>query len=109
MSKFFCPKCKKVFDKITEDGYCNNQPECEYGLGWLTEFSSTVPTNKFEESISPAPLSIEKEIGLCVLMMDGSYSMADPAIPSSDYPGNKYDLIITPTPLDLDKKHQGNS
>jgi hypothetical protein len=93
MTKFICPNCKKEYEKKTEDGYCNNQPECEYGLGWLTEFSSTTPTEETSETRSPDPISFEREIGLCVLMMDGSYSMADPAFPSSDYPGNKYDLI----------------
>ena len=93
MSKFICPNCKKEYEKKTEDGYCNNQPECEYGLGWLTELSSATPTEETAEANSPDPISFEREIGLCVLMMDGSYSMADPAFPSSDYPGNKYDLI----------------
>jgi hypothetical protein len=93
MTKFVCPNCKKEYEKKTEDGYCNNQPECEYGLGWLTELSSTIPKEETSETSSPGPISFEREIGLCVLVMDGSYSMADPAFPSSDYPGNKYDLI----------------
>ncbi len=93
MTKFVCPNCKKEYDKKTEDGYCNNQPECEYGLGWLTELSTTTSAEETTETSSPDPISFEREVGLCVLMMDGSYSMADPAFPSSDYPGNKYDLV----------------
>ena len=93
MTKFACPNCKKEYDEKTGDGYCNNQPECEYGLGWLTELASTNSTEETSETNFPDPISLERELGLCVLMMDGSYSMADPAFPSSDYSGNRYDLI----------------
>ena len=93
MDKFVCPNCKKEYEKKTEDGYCNNQPECEYGLGWLIELDEKTPKEKTTEASSPNLISFERELGLCVLMMDGSYSMADPAFPSADYPGNKYDLI----------------
>ena len=93
MANFICPNCKKEYEKKTEDEYCNNQPECEYGLGWLTEHSSTSPAEDLLAENTLTPISFEREIGICVLMMDGSYSMVDPAFPSSDYPGNKYDLI----------------
>ena len=92
MAKFICPKCKKIYNDKTTDGFCDNQPDCEYGSGFLVE-APEIESSGTSTEIEATSLEFQREVGLCILMMDGSYSMADPAFPSSDFAGTKYDLI----------------
>lgn len=103
MAKYVCTNCNAEYQEKTPDGFCSNQPACEYGSGWLKEVAaeagkpgpSSAPSaeNPGGQSGSGEPLAFEREIGLCILMMDGSLSMGETAFPSTDYPGNKYRLV----------------
>ncbi len=99
MAKFVCTQCNKEYDQPTPDGFCTNQPDCEYGSGWLKEVkgapaSATDATDEATASApEPEPIGFENEIGLCILMMDGSLSMGDLAFPTTDYPGDKFQLV----------------
>jgi hypothetical protein len=89
MPKFICTHCHAEHQQMTPDGFCTNQPQCEYGAGWLKEVrdGETAAT-----AVAP-PVGFEREVGLCILLMDGSLSMGDFAFPNTDYPGNKYKLV----------------
>ncbi len=87
MPTYVCTQCGKEYPAMTADGFCTNQPDCEYGTGWLREVGAETAPG------SPAPLAFDNEAGLCVLMMDGSLSMNEPAFPESDYPGTRYKLV----------------
>ncbi len=89
MPQYICSQCNKEYDTITADGFCTNQPECEFGTGWLREKG---PAKSRDES-GLTPLEFDNEAGLCILMMDGSLSMNEPAFPDSDYPGTRYKLV----------------
>ncbi len=89
MPQYICSQCSKEYDVITTDGFCTNQPECEFGTGWLREKSSA----KSDDASGLTPLVFDNEAGLCILMMDGSLSMNEPAFPDSDYPGTRYKLV----------------
>lgn len=91
MPKYICSQCGKEYDTITADGFCTNQPDCEFGTGWLKEAGSGQKAG--EESAGLTPMGFENEAGLCILMMDGSLSMGEPAFPDSDYPGTRYKLV----------------
>jgi hypothetical protein len=66
-------------DTMTADGICP-QKEC-YGVGFLAAASPNVSLEA----------SGFKEIGLCILLMDCSYSMKEPAFPGS--PAKKDQLV----------------
>ncbi|QPJ60446.1 MAG: hypothetical protein G3M70_00495 [Candidatus Nitronauta litoralis] len=89
MPQYICSQCNKEYDTITADGFCTNQPECEFGTGWLREKGSA----KSADDSGLTPLEFGNEAGLCILMMDGSFSMNEPAFPESDYPGTRYKLV----------------
>ena len=98
MARYVCTNCKTEYDAKTADGFCSNQPACEYGSGWLKEIAESganAPAVTAEGETAPPALSFEREIGICILMMDGSLSMGEPAFPTTDFPGNKYQLIAT--------------
>ncbi len=89
MPQYICSQCSKEYDNITADGFCTNQPECEFGTGWLREKGSA----QSSDASGLTPLQFDNEAGLCILMMDGSLSMNEPAFPDSDYPGTRYKLV----------------
>lgn len=93
MPKYLCKRCNKKYEAMTPEGFCNNQPDCEYGSGWLSEVKDG-DTGAEASSAAPA-IRFDNEAGLCVLMMDGSLSMGDLAFPKTDYPGTKYRLVST--------------
>lgn len=103
MARYVCTNCNAEYEEKTPDGFCSNQPACEYGSGWLKEVTAEGGTrgpasappleNGGGQSGPGGPLSFEREIGLCILMMDGSLSMGETAFPSTGYPGNKYHLV----------------
>lgn len=96
MARYICTNCKTEYDVKTADGFCNNQPACEYGSGWLKEIGESGVDAPAVASDAAAPqISFDREIGLCILMMDGSLSMGEKAFPTTDYPGNKYQMIAT--------------
>ncbi len=99
MPRYICTNCKTEYEAKTADGFCSNQPTCEYGSGWLKEIAesgeSAPDAATAAGSEAEPPISFDREIGLCILMMDGSLSMGEKAFPTTDYPGNKYQLIAT--------------
>lgn len=95
MPKYVCKRCNKKYEAMTPEGFCNNQPDCEYGSGWLSEVKDG-DTGAEASSAAPA-IRFDNEAGLCVLMMDGSLSMGDLAFPKTHYPGTKYRLVSTNT------------
>lgn len=86
MSKFVCSNNPEhVFDKMTADGLC---PEAEcYGTGFLVE----VKDDNSDPIPGPTPVTLEREIGLCILLMDASGSMMDQAFAGS--PVTKESLV----------------
>ncbi len=101
-TRYICTQCGQEYDSQTEDGFCTNQPDCEYGSGWLKEITVTTEMPQSQETAVPEPeqtpaeppsIDFKNEIGFCILMMDGSLSMGDEAFPSTDYPGDKYKLV----------------
>lgn len=68
-----------LYDQMTHDGFC---PDCEYGTGLLEEVDV--------EEGKDVPVH-SGQIGLCILVCDGSGSMTDPAFPSN--PAQKMHLV----------------
>lgn len=85
MAEFSCSNnSSHQFDAMTVDGFCP-QPEC-YGVGFLIE--SNAGGSGGTSSGSEAGV---REIGLCILLMDASGSMKEPAFVSS--PTRKDQLV----------------
>lgn len=85
MPKYTCSNnSSHQFDAMTADGFCP-LPEC-YGVGFLVEHTGSL-TPQGSGSVGLAA----KEIGLCVLLMDGSGSMNETAFDAS--PAKKDQLV----------------
>jgi hypothetical protein len=81
MSKYVCSNNPNhVFEKMTVDGFCPEQ-EC-YGVGFLKEIYPITPVANSDPNGSE-PVHVltpsNREIGLCILVMDASGSMQDQA------------------------------
>lgn len=85
MAKYTCSNnSSHQFDSMTPDGFCP-LPEC-YGVGFLVELKGGLVAGG-----ATAAEAAAKEIGLCVLLMDGSGSMNETAFDSS--PAKKDQLV----------------
>ena len=86
MAKFVCSNnANHVFEEMTPDGFCP-EPEC-YGIGFLSESKD----DNSDSGTDPTPSAFKRDIGLCLLLMDGSGSMWGQAF--QDSPLKKMDLV----------------
>lgn len=85
MPKYVCSNDPThQYDAMTVDGFCPI-PDC-YGVGFLVEQGGS--SNGSPSSASGST----RDIGLCVLLMDVSYSMTEPAFASN--PATKEQLVV---------------
>jgi hypothetical protein len=90
MKKYICQTdTTHVFDQPTQDGYC---PKCPYLEGILVEKETETETKSTSGGNHGTidhfggehrPISSAPEVGLCVILMDASSSMTDPAFTGS--------------------------
>ncbi len=78
-----CSNCGQSYESSTQDGFCT-QDDC-YGIGILEEETQANISTEGGREVTA------KEIGLCIMACDASYSMTDTAFPNS--PSSRMQLV----------------